>query len=94
MKDCVGTIDNTYISAVIPQDKQLSHQSSRNGECIYTAIVACDFDMRFMFVYGGWEGTATDSRIMTDAVCNPKWNFSHAPHGEFYIKNYHYSYLF
>ena len=31
-------------------------------------FAACDFDMKFTYVLAGWEGTASDSRILKDAL--------------------------
>ena len=31
-------------------------------------MCACDFDMKFTFVYTGWEVTANDSRVFLDAL--------------------------
>ena len=31
-------------------------------------MAACDFDMRFTYVLPGWEGTASDSRIIKNAL--------------------------
>ena len=31
-------------------------------------LAACDFDMRFTYVLPGWEGTASDSRIIKNAL--------------------------
>lgn len=31
-------------------------------------FAACDFDMKFTYVLSGWEGTASDSRILKDAL--------------------------
>ncbi|PKI53498.1 hypothetical protein CRG98_026104 [Punica granatum] len=31
-------------------------------------FAACDFDLKFTYVLPGWEGTASDSRILKDAV--------------------------
>ena len=31
-------------------------------------LAACDFDMRFTYVLPGWEGTASDSRVIKDAL--------------------------
>ena len=35
-------------------------------------MYGCDFDMKFTFVYTGWEGTANDSRVFLDAFQRPK----------------------
>ena len=31
-------------------------------------LETCDFDMRFTYVLLGWEGTASDSRIIKNAL--------------------------
>ena len=31
-------------------------------------MCACSFDMMFTFVYTGWEGTANDSRVFSNAI--------------------------
>jgi len=31
-------------------------------------FVGSDFDMKFTYVLAGWEGTASDSRILKDAL--------------------------
>ena len=93
LKDCVGAIDGTHMSSVIPQDKQLPYRSGRKGECTRNVMAACDFDMQFTFIYAGWKGTANDSQIMADAMYNPKWNFPPAPPGECHIKAHPFSCL-
>lgn len=38
----------------------------------------CNFDMKFTFVYAGWEGSANDAEVLRDAIKKyPK--FSHPP---------------
>ncbi len=31
-------------------------------------FAACNFDMKFTYVLAGWEGSASDSRILEDAL--------------------------
>ncbi|XP_042974179.1 uncharacterized protein LOC122305681 [Carya illinoinensis] len=38
-------------------------------------LCVCDFNMKFTFVYAGWEGTAHDARIFIDALRRPENNF-------------------
>ena len=47
-------------------------------------MCACDFDMKFTFVYTGWEGTANDSRVFLDALQRPENNFPWPPYGKIY----------
>ena len=44
-------------------------------------MAACYFDMLFIFVYSGWEGTANDSRVFLDAL-KPTNNFPHPQGGK------------
>ena len=31
-------------------------------------MVACDFDLKFVHVHAGWEGSASDARVLQDAL--------------------------
>ena len=37
----------------------------------HNIMCACDFDMKFTFVYTGWEGTTNDSRVFLEALQRP-----------------------
>ncbi len=50
--------------------------------CTQNVMAACDFDMCFTFVNAGWEGTATDLRILLHCVHNKGLNFPQAPKGK------------
>ncbi|KAB2617435.1 hypothetical protein D8674_013304 [Pyrus ussuriensis x Pyrus communis] len=50
--DCIRAIDGTHIPA------------SMSG---YN-VTACNFDLEFMYVLSGWEGSAHDSRVLNDAL--------------------------
>ena len=43
--------------------------------------VACDFDLKFVHVHAGWEGSASDARVLQDALNN---GFS-VPLDKFYL---------
>ena len=44
-------------------------------------MIACDFDNHFVHVSAGWEGSASDARVLQDALQN---NF-YVPEGKFYL---------
>ena len=44
-------------------------------------MIACDFDIKIMFVSSGWEGSATDSRVLRSAMSK---GFE-VPPGKFYL---------
>nr|KYP59498.1 Putative nuclease HARBI1 [Cajanus cajan] len=61
-KDCLGAIDGTHVRVKVPRSDAARFRGRKN------VFAACDFDMKFTYVLGGWEGTASDSRILKDAL--------------------------
>ena len=45
-------------------------------------LAAVDFEMNFVYVLAGWEGSAHDTRVLRDAVINKGF---HAPPGKYYL---------
>ncbi|XP_042487124.1 putative nuclease HARBI1 isoform X3 [Macadamia integrifolia] len=82
-QDCIGAIDGTHISAIVPRSEQTRY---RNRKALITQNVmcACSFDMRFTFVYAGWEGSAHDARVFEEARSNATLGFPHPPPGKYY----------
>ncbi|XP_042487690.1 uncharacterized protein LOC122067917 [Macadamia integrifolia] len=48
-------------------------------------MCACSFDMKFTFVYAGWEGSANDCRVFNRALEDPTLRFPHPPQGKYYV---------
>jgi hypothetical protein len=44
-------------------------------------MVACNFDMRFIFVWAGWESSAYDTQFFLEAVDNPHIKVLKPPEG-------------
>jgi hypothetical protein len=44
-------------------------------------MAAYSFDMHFMFVWAGWEGSAHDTRIFLEAINNSSIKFPKPPEG-------------
>ena len=40
----------------------------RKGYPTFNVLAACSFDLKFTYVLPGWEGTASDSRIIKNAL--------------------------
>ncbi|KAK6134848.1 hypothetical protein DH2020_031389 [Rehmannia glutinosa] len=78
-KDCVGAIDGTLISAWAPANNQASFRS-RKGELHQNVLAVCDFNLMFTFILAGWEGSANDARVLTDAL-RRDGNFPWPPEG-------------
>ncbi|XP_076949299.1 uncharacterized protein LOC143621898 [Bidens hawaiensis] len=80
--DCIGAIDGTHIRVKVPS-KDASRYRGRKGYPTITVLAACTFDLKFTYVLSGWEGTASDSRVLKDALTREdKLN---TPDGKFYL---------
>ena len=45
-------------------------------------MCAYNFNMRFMYVHSGWEGSVNDSRVMQDALGHAEYEFPWPPRGQ------------
>ncbi|BAF16853.2 Os05g0217900 [Oryza sativa Japonica Group] len=66
-KNCIGAIDGTHIPITIDGEKAAPYRN-RKGTLSQNVIVACDFDLNFTFISCGWEGSATDARVLRSAM--------------------------
>ncbi|KAL3734424.1 hypothetical protein ACJRO7_023731 [Eucalyptus globulus] len=83
-KDCVGAIDGTHVHASIPLSKQIPFRG-RKGGTTQNVMCVCSFDMKFTFVYAGWEGSANDCRVLSTALETPRLEFPRPPLGKYYV---------
>lgn len=81
--DCLGAIDGSHIPIAIKNLKaeQRVPWRCRKGFLSQNVMAAVDFDMNFLYVLPGWEGSAHDSRVLNDAL---EKGFS-APPGRYYL---------
>ncbi|KAJ3684161.1 hypothetical protein LUZ61_013325 [Rhynchospora tenuis] len=80
--DCIGAIDGTHVRAkVSPTDAP----RFRGGKEYPTQniLAACGFDLKFTYVLAGWEGTASDSKILKNAL--RRSNRLIIPEGKYYL---------
>ena len=67
MQNCLGALDGTYIKVnVLDVDKP--RYRTRKGEIATNVLGVCSQDMQFIYVLPGWEGSASDARVLRDAV--------------------------
>jgi hypothetical protein len=64
--DCLGALDGTHVEMYIPIELQPRYQN-RKGILSQNILAVCDFDMIFVYILAGWEGSAHDSRVLSDA---------------------------
>ncbi|XP_035551094.1 putative nuclease HARBI1 [Juglans regia] len=77
-------MDGTMIPAVVPAEL---HEAYRNrlGRVAQNVLAIVDFDMKFIFVYTGWEGSAHDARVFHHAASDPEARFPWPPEGQYYL---------
>ncbi|KAG5037883.1 hypothetical protein JHK86_018723 [Glycine max] len=79
-KDCIGAIDGTHIPASV-KGRDVSSYRDRRGNISQNVLAACNFDLEFMYVLSGWEGSAHDSKVLSDALARK--NGLKVPQGSF-----------
>ncbi|KAL2327743.1 hypothetical protein Fmac_021170 [Flemingia macrophylla] len=65
--DCLGAIDGTHVRVKVPRSDAPRFRGRKDWPT-QNIFAACDFDMKFTYVLRGWEGTASDSRILKDVL--------------------------
>jgi len=85
-KDCIGALDGSHIHAFVSGIHQGPYRN-RKGHLSQNVLAVCDFNMMFIYILAGWEGTANDARVLSDA----RNRGFHAPPGKYYLADAGYS---
>ena len=64
--DCIGALDGTHIAVYVLTTEQARYRN-RKGTLSQNVLAVCDFNMQFVYVLPGWEGSAHDGRVLSDA---------------------------
>ncbi|KAG8481189.1 hypothetical protein CXB51_026027 [Gossypium anomalum] len=70
-KDCIGALDGTHICASVPLSIQGRFRNCKRGTP-QNVLVVITFDLKFSYVLAGWEGSAHDYHILSDALSRPR----------------------
>src|SRR5271170_6266743 len=62
----LGAIDGMHIPCAPPSSEQALTRD-RKGGVTMNCLMACSFDMRFLYVLSGWEGSASDVTMFDSA---------------------------
>jgi hypothetical protein len=65
-KDCLGAIDGTHF-ACNPSAAERQANRDRKGMITQNCLAVCDFDMKFLYIFPGWDGSSSDSAMFYDA---------------------------
>lgn len=74
----------THIKVIVPESQQIRFRN-RKGITTQNVLCVCSFDMKFTFVYAGWEGSANDCRVLSAALETPRLQFPRPPIGKYYV---------
>ncbi|XP_018500074.2 uncharacterized protein LOC103935510 [Pyrus x bretschneideri] len=66
-KDCIGAIDGTHLPAMVLGPEVASYRD-RHGKILQNVLATCNFDLEFIYILSGWEGSAHDSKLLHDVV--------------------------
>ena len=66
-QDCIGALDGTHVRVKV-SSKDAPRCRGRKGYPTQNVLDACSFDLKFTYVLPGCEGTASDSRIIKNAL--------------------------
>ena len=65
-EDALGAVDGTHINCnATTADRQAARD--RKGAVTQNCLAICTFDMRFLYIFSGWDGSASDSTMFHDA---------------------------
>src|SRR5438045_7427982 len=79
--NCLGALDGTHISIHVPLEEQ-SQYCNQKGTLSQNVLAVCNFDMQFVYVLPGWEGSAHDGRVLSDAQSHHNFN---TPKGKYWL---------
>lgn len=66
-KNCLGALDGTHIQVNVPAVDKTRYRN-RKGDISTNVLGVCSRDMQFIYVLPGWEGSASDSRVLRNAI--------------------------
>ncbi|XP_025611997.1 uncharacterized protein [Arachis hypogaea] len=79
---CLEALDGTYIEVIVPEYEKARYRT-RKGKICTNVLGVCNREMGFVCVLSGWEGSASDSRVLRDAIT--RRNSLKIPHGNYYL---------
>jgi hypothetical protein len=63
-----GCVDGTHIPIWVPVKDRAAYRNYKTSTITQNVMAMCSLDMRFLYVLAGWEGSASDSRIMSEMI--------------------------
>ena len=61
-----GAIDGTHINTNVMLEEQQASPDCKGG-VTQNCLAACDFDMKFIYIFSGWDGSTADTTMFHNA---------------------------
>ncbi|KAL7594771.1 hypothetical protein Lser_V15G29629 [Lactuca serriola] len=86
--DCVGAVNGAHFPVIVGVDEQGPFRN-KHGVLSQSVLAACSFDMKFHYVLAGWEGSASDIRVLNSALT--RQNKLKVPEGKYFLVDFKYA---
>ena len=53
---------------MVHKGREASSYDNHHGQISQNILAACNFDLKFIYVLSGWDGSAHDSKLLSDAL--------------------------
>ncbi|KAG8366070.1 hypothetical protein BUALT_Bualt17G0037700 [Buddleja alternifolia] len=83
LQDCVGAIVGSHFRVKVSSCDAPQYRG-RKSDPTQNVLVACTFDLKFTYILPGWEGSASDSGILKDALTR-EHDRLFVPQGKYYF---------
>jgi len=80
LKDALGGMDGVHINSC-PSASERDGSRNRKGGLSQNCLACCSFDLRFLYMVSGWEGSAADGALFLSS----RFNDLAIPTGKFYL---------
>ncbi|XP_034680813.1 putative nuclease HARBI1 [Vitis riparia] len=82
-QDCIGAIDGSHFHVKVSNDV-VQRYRGRKYYPTQNVLAACSFDLKFTYVLPGWERSASNSRILDNALMRD-FDKLIVPQGKYYL---------
>jgi hypothetical protein len=76
----IGAMDGTHLQVSCSAEERHAARD-RKGGLTQNCLAACSWDLRFLYIMAGWEGSAADATMFSNA----RYTDLRIPHGKYYI---------
>ncbi|XP_020250663.1 uncharacterized protein LOC109828037 isoform X2 [Asparagus officinalis] len=66
-ENCIGAIDGSHFRVKVTKEDTRRYRGRKEFPT-QNVLAACTFDLKFTYVLAGWEGSASDSRVLNNAL--------------------------